>query len=88
MTGVILGIEPPKVFSGTSKGGKPYHITQRRIQIYTGNKSIDVSERLPDPVEGQPQPTFQELPILSMQTFRVTSIRPNGTNLNYDVQIA
>jgi len=85
MTGIVLAVDEPKIFSGTSKTGKPFSMTQRRIQLFTGNKQVEVTERLPDPVNGQPAPQFPPLDVLSKVTFKVTNIRAGTFGLNYDV---
>jgi hypothetical protein len=86
MRGTVMSIEEPKSFSGITKAGKPYHFVQRRITLWTGHRTVDISERLEDAISGQPVPSFSPLKQLTNATFKVITIRPNGSLLNYDVK--
>ncbi len=73
VTGIVLAAEIPREFKGTSGKGNPYSFSVRELQIFTGNKvtickhQMDIGSKFPDVVVG------------SVMTFKVKSVRMNGT---------
>ena len=73
VTGLVLMVDPPKEFKGTSKGGNPYAFAVREIQIFTGNKTVTCKDQRD--VGG----SFPLIAVGSKATFKVKGIRMNGT---------
>lgn len=82
ITGLVLSVEEPKEFKGTSKTGKPYSFAVRELQIWTGNKAVGCKDQ---------RDVGQEFPPVSVgvkATFKIKSVRMNGTMPVFEIDTA
>lgn len=78
-------VEEPRRSQGVGKSGKAYDVTSRRIQIFTGNKLVDCTEKLPAAEVGKLAPEFSKVEIMKVARFRITNVRVYNNQPTFDI---
>lgn len=82
ITGLVLVVENSVERSGVSGKGNKYAFVSREMQIFTGNKSVLCKH------QGDPGTIFPEVRAGEVRTFKILSVRMNGTSPVFELDCA